>query len=172
MECTVCASETKDQVEYGWVNCLLPVSLKQNTSNFCVTAALQITRPVLFWPQLARALLRGITARFSSVHPNLSRTKKTALYANCPQPREEISVFSYLHVSKPLSRASLTCAFEAMVTPREPHILRASEALKAYRGWSRPLTRNTPATVWFSAGKTANDIPKSHLKKSSCLESG
>lgn len=102
--------------------------------------------------------------------------KKTASYALSCQPREAISVLRYLHVSKPLSRASLTCAFEAMLTPREPHTLRASEALKAYWGWWRPLqwlTRNTPATLWFSAGKTGTNIPKNpDLKKSPGSEGG
>lgn len=140
-------------------NGLLPVSLKQNTSNFCLTAALQVTRPVLFCPQLTRALIRGITARFSSVHPNLKH--KNQLYIQTPLSRGRWAVFYYLHVSNPLCRASLTSAFEAIVTPRVTHILRASEALKAYWSWSRPLKRltwNTPAMVWFSAGKTGKNI--------------
>lgn len=81
-------------------------SLKQNTSNICVTGARHITKPVWFRPQLDMAVLRGMTARCSSIHPNL-------------------------HVCKPLVRASSTCAFEAMLTLRDEQSLRASDALKA-----------------------------------------
>lgn len=53
---------------------IIPDSLKQNTSNFCVTGARHGTKPVWFRPQLERALLRGMTAKCSSIHPYLKKT--------------------------------------------------------------------------------------------------
>lgn len=95
------------------------------------------------------------------ISPPKPEPHKSQLYIQTPLSRGRWAVFYYLHVSNPLCRASLTCSFEAIVTPRVTHILRASEALKAYWSWSTPLKRltwNTPAMVWFSAGKTGKNI--------------
>lgn len=147
------------------MNNFIPDSLKQNTSNACVTGARHVTTPVWFLPQWESGLMRGTIATFSSTHPYLDKTQHGTRLFFIPlrwMKRCCASVlWSYLQVSKPLEWASSTCDLEAMVTPREEQSVRASVAAKAYWGWwrwSKLLTWNTPATLWFIPGKTGNNI--------------
>ena len=55
---------------------IIPDSLKQNTSKCCVTEARHVTKPVWFLPQVESALMRGMTAKCSSIQPNLRKTKQ------------------------------------------------------------------------------------------------
>ena len=121
---------------------IIPDSLKQNTSKCCVTEARHVTKPVWFLPQVESALMRGMTAKCSSIQPNLRKTKQnndltTSLHVFFSIVRFWNDwgilalLWSYLHVSKPLMRAFCTCSFEAMFTPSVEQSFRASEALKA-----------------------------------------
>lgn len=123
------------------------------------------TRLVL--PTADQSLVTGDNRKVF-ISPPEPEPHKNPLYIPTPLSRGRRAVSCYLHVSNPLCRASLSCAFEAIFTPRVTHILRASEALKAYWSWSGPLKRltwNTPAMVRFSAGKTGNNTGKSKWKE-------
>lgn len=79
---------------------VIPDLLKQKASNFRVTEARHGTSPIWLFPQFASALMRGITAKCSSVHPNLNKTKWDIL----------MSIFTQFHGLWRIS-AVLTCTF-------------------------------------------------------------